>query len=461
MAQVSGDKDLRVLVIDDEPAICQVLADAIHRGGYEVDYVNDGEEALQLLAGGSYDIALSDIKMPGIDGIELVRRAHASGAQTVFLMMTAYASVATAIEAMRAGAYDYMIKPLRNDDVLRRLDQITDIIQLRDENRTLRDIVFAADEGFCTFASEPMQKIDRLLLKVAPSDSTVLITGESGTGKGVIARAIHNHSRRRNALFLPVNCGAIPENLLESELFGHVKGAFTGADRVKRGLFTEADGGTIFLDEIGELPLAMQVKLLHVLEDMEVRPVGGEKARKVDVRVVAATNRDLEAAVENGSFRQDLYFRLNVVHLHVPPLRERRSDVAQLLRYFLQRHAHQLGRAASYTLEPMAEQLLLQHDWPGNVRELENAIERAHILADDERIGVADLPPQLARGTVTAEAAEAGDAASLRDRVRAFEIGVIMDAIDEADGDRRVAARRLGIGLSTLYRKLEEHGANP
>jgi len=461
VAQVSGDKDLRVLVIDDEPAICQVLADAIHRGGYEVDYVNDGEEALQRLAGGSYDIALSDIKMPGIDGIELVRRSHASGAQTVFLMMTAYASVATAIEAMRAGAYDYMIKPLRNDDVLRRLDQIGDIIQLRDENRTLRDIVFAADEGFCTFESEPMQKIDRLLLKVAPSDSTVLITGESGTGKGVIARAIHNHSRRRNALVLPVNCGATPENLLESELFGHVKGAFTGADRVKRGLFLEADGGTIFLDEIGELPLAMQVKLLHVLEDMEVRPVGGEKARKVDVRVVAATNRDLEAAVENGSFRQDLYFRLNVVHLHVPPLRERRSDVVQLLRYFLQRHAHQLGRAASYTLEPMAEQLLLQHDWPGNVRELENAIERAHILADDERIGVADLPPQLARGNAAGGLADAGEAASLRDRVRAFEIGVIMDAIDEADGDRRVAARRLGIGLSTLYRKLEEHGANP
>jgi two-component system response regulator AtoC len=441
-----------------------VLADAIRRGGFDVDYANDGEHALDRLRGGDFDIALCDIKLPGIDGIEMVRQARDSGVDTTFLMMTAYASVATAIEAMRAGAYDYMIKPLRNEDVLRRLEQIADVISLRDENRTLRDIVFGAEEGFCAFASEPMQKLDRLVLKVAPSESTVLITGESGTGKGVIARAIHKHSKRRNALFLPVNCGAIPENLLESELFGHVKGAFTGADRVKRGLFVEADGGTIFLDEIGELPLAMQVKLLHVLEDMEVRAVGSEKSRKVDVRVIAATNRDLTADVESGAFRQDLYFRLNVVHLHIPPLRERQGDIAQLIRHFLQRHAEQLDHGRPFVLDAMAEQLLLHHDWPGNVRELENVIERAHILADDERIGVADLPPHLARGGsevgVTSAGAQLEDQ-SLRDRVRAFEIGVIKDAIDEADGDRKVAARRLGIGLSTLYRKLEEEIANP
>jgi two-component system response regulator AtoC len=455
---------LRVLVIDDEAAICQVLADAIRRGGFDVDYVNDGEHALETLRGGDFDIALCDIKMPGIDGIEMVRQARDAGVDTTFLMMTAYASVSTAIEAMRAGAYDYMIKPLRNEDVLRRLEQIADVISLRDENRTLRDIVFGDDEGFCSFQSEPMQKIDRLILKVAPSESTVLITGESGTGKGVVARAIHNHSKRRNALFLPVNCGAIPENLLESELFGHVKGAFTGADRVKKGLFVEADRGTMFLDEIGELPLAMQVKLLHVLEDMEVRAVGSEKSRKVDVRVIAATNRDLTADVESGAFRQDLYFRLNVVQLHIPPLRERQGDTAQLIRHFLQRHAEQFGLEQPYALDAMAEQLLLRHEWPGNVRELENVIERAHILADDERIGVADLPPLLAQGGAgTAAPAATSDHSeqSLRDRVRAFEIGVIMDAIDEADGDRKVAARRLGIGLSTLYRKLEEEVANP
>ena len=461
---MSGDKGLRVLVIDDEAAICQVLADAIRRGGFDVDYVNDGEHALETLRGGDFDIALCDIKMPGIDGIEMVRQARDAGVDTTFLMMTAYASVSTAIEAMRAGAYDYMIKPLRNEDVLRRLEQIADVISLRDENRTLRDIVFGDDEGFCSFQSEPMQKIDRLILKVAPSESTVLITGESGTGKGVVARAIHNHSKRRNALFLPVNCGAIPENLLESELFGHVKGAFTGADRVKKGLFVEADRGTMFLDEIGELPLAMQVKLLHVLEDMEVRAVGSEKSRKVDVRVIAATNRDLTADVESGAFRQDLYFRLNVVQLHIPPLRERQGDTAQLIRHFLQRHAEQFGLEQPYALDAMAEQLLLRHEWPGNVRELENVIERAHILADDERIGVADLPPLLAQGGAgTAAPAATSDHSeqSLRDRVRAFEIGVIMDAIDEADGDRKVAARRLGIGLSTLYRKLEEEIANP
>ena len=461
---MSGDKGLHVLVIDDEAAICQVLADAIRRGGFDVDYVNDGEQALETLRGGDFDIALCDIKMPGIDGIEMVRQARDSGVDTTFLMMTAYASVSTAIEAMRAGAYDYMIKPLRNEDVLRRLDQIADVISLRDENRTLRDIVFGDDEGFCAFESEPMRKIDRLVLKVAPSESTVLITGESGTGKGVIARAVHNHSKRRNALFLPVNCGAIPENLLESELFGHVKGAFTGAERAKKGLFLEADRGTLFLDEIGELPLAMQVKLLHVLEDMEVRAVGSEKSRKVDVRVIAATNRDLAADVESGAFRQDLYFRLNVVHLHIPPLRERQGDIAQLIRHFLHRHADQFGQGQPYVLDAMAEQLLLRHAWPGNVRELENVIERAHILADDEHIGVADLPPQLARGDGVQElqaSAAAYAEQSLRDRVRAFEVGVIQEAIDEADGDRKVAARRLGIGLSTLYRKLEEEVANP
>ncbi len=460
---MSGEIGLRVLVIDDEEAICQVLADAIRRGGFEVDYVNDGEHALEALRGDDYDIALCDIKMPGIDGIEMVRRARESGIGTTFLMMTAYASVATAIEAMRAGAYDYMIKPLRNEDVLRRLGQIGDVISLRDENRTLRDIVFAADEGFCTFDSEAMQKIDRLVLKVAPSESTVLITGESGTGKGVIARAIHNHSKRRNALFLPVNCGAIPDNLLESELFGHVKGAFTGADRTKKGLLVEADHGTLFLDEIGELPLAMQVKLLHVLEDMEVRAVGSEKSRKVDVRVIAATNRDLTADVESGAFRQDLYFRLNVVHLHIPPLRERRGDVAQLIGHFLQRHADQFGQGRPFALDPLAEKLLLQHDWPGNVREIENVIERAHILADEERITVADLPPHLAseHSHEVKVAKPEATSQSLRERVRAFEFGVIMEAIEAADGDRKVAARRLGIGLSTLYRKLEEEGANP
>ncbi|NCF11004.1 MAG: response regulator [Gammaproteobacteria bacterium] len=461
---MSGDKGLRVLVIDDEAAICQVLADAIRRGGFDVDYVNDGEQALETLRGGDFDIALCDIKMPGIDGIEMVRQARDSGIDTTFLMMTAYASVSTAIEAMRAGAYDYMIKPLRNEDVLRRLDQIADIISLRDENRTLRDIVFGDDEGFCAFESEPMRKIDRLVLRVAPSESSVLITGESGTGKGVIARAVHNHSKRRNALFLPVNCGAIPENLLESELFGHVKGAFTGAERAKKGLFVEADRGTLFLDEIGELPLAMQVKLLHILEDMEVRAVGSEKSRKVDVRVIAATNRDLAADVESGAFRQDLYFRLNVVHLHIPPLRERQGDIAQLIRHFLRRHADQFGQGEPYVLDAMAEQLLLNHAWPGNVRELENVIERAHILADDEHIGVADLPPHLARGDSMEGAPKAALQdldQSLRDRVRAFEVGVIQEAIDEADGDRKVAARRLGIGLSTLYRKLEEEIANP
>jgi len=445
---------LNVLVIDDEPAIRQILADAIGRAGFSVENTGDGEAALKRLAEGDIDIALCDLKMPGLDGIELVNRARQAGSETTFLMMTAYASVSPAIDAMRAGAYDYMIKPLRNEDVLRRIEQIANVISLRQENKTLRDIVLGSGESLCHFDSVAMSRIDRLVSKVAPTDSTVLITGESGTGKGVIARAVHNLSPRRTALFLPINCGAIPETLLESEFFGHAKGAFTGAERTKKGLFVEADKGTLFLDEIGDLPLAMQVKLLHVIEDQEIRAVGSERSVKVDVRVIAATNRDLAAEVERGTFRQDLFFRLNVVHVEIPPLRERREDIQRLLRYFMARHAHEMGRDTAYMLDPLAEQILLQHDWPGNVRELENIIERAHILADEDRIGVADLPPQLARDRAEGDIVDAS--ASLRDQVRTFETNVILNAIDEADGDRRIAAQRLGIGLSTLYRKLEE-----
>lgn len=449
-------KALRILIVDDEAAICQVIASAVQRAGYDVDYVHSGERALELLANGDIDIALTDVRMPGIDGIELVRRARESGIETVFLIMTAYASVSTAIDAMRAGAYDYMIKPMRNDNVLRRIEQIANMISLRDENRALRGIVLGSGDQTCEFESAGMHQIERLVTKVAPTDSTVLITGESGTGKGVVARRVHNLSPRHDGVFLPINCGAIPENLLESELFGHVKGAFTGADQAKKGLFVEADNGTVFLDEIGELPLGMQVKLLHVLEDRNIRAVGSERSRKVDVRIVAATNCDLEARVEAGTFRQDLFFRLNVVRIHIPPLRERREDIRILLEFFLNQHAVKGGFDVPYHLDPLAEQTLLGYDWPGNVREIENVIERAHILAEDGIIGLGDLPPHLTRAE-TANDAD-GNSETLREQVRNFEINVIVEAIKTADGDRREAAKNLGIGLSTLYRKMEEGG---
>lgn len=448
----------QILVVDDETAIRQVMASYIKRAGYMVDLAGSGEEALEKLSGGDFDIAICDIKMSGISGIEMVKKARAANIETTFLMMTAHASVNTAIDAMKAGAYDYMIKPMREEDVLRRLAQIDTIIGMRNENRALRSIVLGEQERHCTLKSAAHEQVKRLIDKVAPTDNTVLITGESGTGKGVVAKEIHRHSRRAEAPFIPVNCGAIPENLIESELFGHVKGAFTGAVKAKKGLFLEANSGTIFLDEIGELPLHLQVKLLHVLEEKAVRPVGSEQTRSVDIRIITATNRDLADMIENGMFREDLYFRINVFNVHIAPLRERREDVATLTEFFMGREAKKLLKTTKFTLDQDAEEIIMNHDWPGNVRELENVISRATTLADGDQIIVADLPPQITKVGQFPGAAVIPEftGKSLKDQVKAFEINVISRAISQASGDRRLAAHQLGIGLSSLYRKLEE-----
>jgi two-component system response regulator AtoC len=454
-------KSLEVLVVDDEPAIRQILAAHLGKSGYSVCQAANGTEALERLSKGDVDVAISDIKMPDFTGIELVRRARAAGIETSFIMMTAYASVDTAIEAIKAGASDYMIKPVRNEEVLHRLMKVRDMRRLSSENRVLRNLVMGAREDRFVFESPAMKQLDRLIAKVAPTDSTVLVTGESGTGKGVIARQIHQQSQRADGPFIPVNCGAIPENLMESELFGHIKGSFTGADKARKGLFLEADKGTIFLDEIGELPLALQVKLLHVIEEKTVRPVGGEQARRADVRIVAATNRDLSQMVAEGRFREDLYFRLSVFHLHAPPLRERRQDIPGLVRFLMQKGAKRLGNVGGISIEPDVEEIFSAYDWPGNVREMENVVDRALILADEGRITREDLPPQVQRsapaGKSSATVPGSGD--SLREQVRRFEASVINKAIADAGGDRRTAAQKLGIGLSSLYRKLEEFEA--
>jgi two-component system, NtrC family, response regulator AtoC len=454
-------KSLEVLVVDDEPAIRQILAAHLSKSGCSVCQAANGTEAFERLAKGDIDVAISDIKMPDFTGIELVRRARAAGIETNFIMMTAYASVDTAIDAIKAGASDYMIKPVRNEEVLHRLMKVRDMRRLSSENRVLRNLVLGSREELFGFASSAMKELERLIAKVAPTDSTVLVTGESGTGKGVIARQIHQHSQRADGPFIPVNCGAIPENLMESELFGHMKGSFTGADKTRKGLFLEADKGTIFLDEIGELPLALQVKLLHVIEEKTVRPVGGEQAKRADVRIIAATNRDLSQMVAEGRFREDLYFRLSVFHVHAPPLRERRQDIPGLVRFLLQRGSKRLNNGAEIALDADVEEILGAYDWPGNVREMENVVDRALILADEGRITRADLPPQIARiapaGKNGGSAQESGD--SLREQVRRFESAVISKAISDAGGDRRVAAQKLGIGLSSLYRKLEEYEA--
>ncbi|MDO8303746.1 MAG: sigma-54 dependent transcriptional regulator [Sedimentisphaerales bacterium] len=458
-------KSLEVMVIDDEPAIRQILTAYLVKAGYHVFQAPNGLQALERLAKGDIDVALCDIKMPDISGIELVRKARAIGLDTNFIMMTAFASVDTAIEAIQAGASDYMIKPVHNEEVLHRIKKIGDLRGLRAENTVLRSLVLGKKEDQFVFASPAMRDLERLMAKVAPTDSTVLVTGESGTGKGVIARQIHQQSTRANEAFIPVNCGAIPENLMESELFGHTKGAFTGADKARKGLFLEADKGTIFLDEIGELPLQLQVKLLHVIEEKSVRAVGSEQLRRADVRIVAATNRDLVQMVADGKFREDLYFRLSVFHINAPPLRERRQDIPDLLRFLLRRGAQRLspsiGKREKISIDTDVEELLTKYDWPGNVRELENVIDRALILAEEGHITIADLPPQIFKYAATDTSGSTAYIADspLRDQVRHFESSVIYRAIREVQGDRRVAAQKLGIGLSSLYRKIEEFEA--
>ncbi len=456
---MNGMRELHVLVVDDEPAIRQVLSSALTKAGYPVDSAGSAAEALAKLDKTAFDVVLCDVFMPITDGIELIKLARARGHSATFIMVTAFASVDSAIDAIKAGAWDYITKPVHNEEILRRLEQIDAVRGLREENRTLRRMVMGGDDAAFAFASPAMQTVERLLTRVAPTDSTVLMSGESGTGKGVAARRLHELSARRDGPFVSVNCGAIPETLIESELFGHTKGAFTSADRARKGLFAQADRGTIFLDEIGELPLSMQTKLLHVLEAKEVRAIGGEATRKIDVRIVAATNRDLPAMVRDGRFREDLFFRLSMFQIPMPPLRERRSDLPALIKHLLARRVQSPG-APRLEIDAEAEDLLVAFDWPGNVRQLENVLHRAAILADGGRIRVLDLPPEVARvanGHALPDGAGQGSAeGSLRERVRRFEISLIRRAIDDAAGDRRGAAQRLGIGLSSLYRKLEE-----
>jgi len=447
-----------VLVIDDELALREILGATVAKAGYSVDLAASVREAAKKLATGEVDVALCDIKLPDGNGIDLVRDSLASGIDTAFIMVTAYGSMETAVEALRAGASDYIVKPVRNEELMHRLSQVAAVRGLREENRALRKVVSANMTGLHDWQSPQMQEVQRMAGRVAPTDSTVLITGESGTGKGVIARALHELSGRRDGAFVVVNCSAIPEHLLESEFFGHTKGAFTSADRARRGLFVQADRGTLFLDEIGELPLHMQTKLLHVIEDKIVRPVGSEQTRRVDARIVVATNRDLQEMAANGKFREDLYFRLSMFRIHVPPLRERRGDIRSLVQYLLGKARDAGGQPRRVVLDAGVEEALVGHAWPGNVRQVENVINRALILAEGDCISLGDIPTEIANGATPF--AQAGtriaESGYLRDQLRRVEAELLCSALRQADGDRKQAAQRLGIGLSSLYRKLEE-----
>ncbi len=448
---------MHILIIDDEPALRQILAARLTGAGHTVEESGSVMTARNLLARGDFDVALCDMRMPDGDGLTLLRETKQAGVDTTFVIITAFGSVETAVEALRAGAFDYVTKPVSGEEVLHRLSQIAALRGLREENRALRRAVSENARPPYRFASPSMLEVERLVAKVAPTDSTVLITGESGTGKTMIARSIHAQSARSTGPFVAVNCGAIPETLLEAEFFGHTKGAFTSADRARKGLFVQADRGTLFLDEVGELPLAMQTKLLHAIEEKEVRPLGSEQTRRVNVRLVAATNRDMQAMVREGRFREDLFFRLGVFHIHVPPLRERTGDLRGFIRHLLAAPSQSGGDGPRGTeIEPAAEQALLGYAWPGNARELENVLARAKIVADGDRITLADLPSAVANLSPAQRAVGDGAPGTLRAQLRRFESDVIVRALEDSDGDRRIAAQRLGIGLSSLYRKIEE-----
>jgi DNA-binding NtrC family response regulator len=444
----------RLLVVDDDTAMRALLASLFQQKGYPVEEAASADEALERAREHEFDAVLSDIKMPGKTGIEMVGELRKIRPDTPVVLMTAFGSIDSAVEAMRAGAFDYITKPFEPDAVLLTVERALERRALEEENRRLRRAVDqTASLGDLIGKSPAMREIFAMIKKVAAGRSSVLITGESGTGKEVVARTLHYHGSRADKPFIPINCTAIPEGLLESELFGHVRGAFTGAHTSKRGLFEKADGGTLFLDEIGDMGPGLQSKLLRVLQDREIRPVGGTQSVKVDVRIVAATNKDLEEAIADGSFREDLYYRLNVIPLHIPPLRERPEDVPALVDSFIQRHSDGKTR----TVSPEAMEQLCAQTWKGNARELENVLERALALCDDAELGVEDLP---LGGLDAAAGSDSSDdllrqAVARRMSLRDLEDVYIDRILDLTGGNKVQAARILGIDRKTLYRRAE------
>ena len=448
---------MKLLVVDDDPAVRQSLKLVLSDEGHEVAEARNGADALALAGAEPFDVILSDVRMGTMDGLAFLRAYQKTGGSALVIMMSAYGSEESAIAAMKEGAYDYIAKPFRADEVILVLRKAEEREGLRREVESLRSALDAAAAPPGIIAeSEAMRDALDVAARVAPHPTTVLITGPSGTGKEVVANEIHRRSPRAPRRFVAVNCAAIPEALLESELFGHVRGAFTGAIADRAGLFEQASGGTIFLDEIGDLPMALQAKLLRVLQDGEIRRVGDTKSHRVDARVIAATARDLEADARDGRFREDLFYRLNVVAIRLTPLARRPEDLRALVRHFLERHASRLGMPVP-ALDADALRALLDHPWPGNVRELSNAIERAVVLSQGARIRLLDLPGTVTTGIGAAKLADRANL-SLRQLAGAAQADAIRDALKRADGNRRRAAELLGVSVRTLFYKLKELG---
>ncbi len=448
----------RILVVDDESSLREMLAILLQREGYIVDQAADGMAAVEMIGEETYDLVVSDIQMPRMTGIDLLRKLRQDDNGVTVIMITAFSSTEEAVEAMKLGAYDYITKPFKNDEIRLIIKNALEREQLQKENRQLKRQLGQRYSFHSLIGhSAAMTRLISLLERIAPSQVNVLITGESGTGKELVAQALHLNSPRKDHPFVPINCGAIPENLLESELFGHEKGAFTGADKRKIGLFESADKGTLFLDEIGELPMGMQVKLLRVLQEREFRRVGGTENIPLDIRLVAATNQDLSGMIQTGTFREDLFYRLNVVSIELPPLRQRQDDIPLLINTFYQR----LTGRGEYRIEKKALEFLLNYDWPGNVRELENLVERCVVLGESDELTVECLPDQI-RNKNRSLCQGIGDLPdegfNLDDWLEEMERSILLQALEKADGVRTRAAELLGINFRSIRYRLGKLG---
>ena len=448
----------RVLVVDDDRRMCELLAAGLGRKGFDVETRQSAAEAFDLLALSEFEVVVTDLNMAGLNGLEFCQRVAASFPDVPVIVITAFGSLETAVAAIRVGAYDFITKPFEIDELLFALDRAVQHKRLRDEVRRLRREV-RGERGPSELigTSEAIARLKDMIERVADADASVLITGESGTGKELVARALHTRGRRSNGPFVAINCAAMPETLLESELFGHARGAFTDARAARTGLFVQANGGTLFLDEIGELPLGLQPKLLRALQERKVRPLGGDGEVPFDARVIAASNRDLATLVDDGRFREDLFFRINVIHLELPPLRARAGDVLPLAQEFVRRICARSGKAVT-GLSPQAAEKLLAYPWPGNVRELQNCIERAVTLARYDQVMVDDLAEKI-RAYHPSHVLVASDDPSELVPMDEVERRYVLRVMEAVGGNKTLAARVLGFDRKTLYRKLDRYGA--
>jgi DNA-binding NtrC family response regulator len=456
--QLEASNFLNLLIVDDERSIREACREVAQSLGFTTLVADSAEHAFRLLEAQTVDAVLLDLRLPGAGGLEVMHRLKERRPEVVVIVMTGYGTVQSAVQAMKNGAYDYVTKPFSVDELKLLLERVASHLKLKSENRLLREKV-KSKQGFGGIIGRApeMEKLYRIIAKAANSAHPVLILGESGTGKEMVARSIHYSGPFRDKPFIPVDCGSLVPTLIESELFGYVKGAFTGANQAKDGLMAIAEGGTIFLDEVGELPIDLQAKLLRAIQEKEIRPVGSTRRVPINIRILAATNRDLDQAVTQGAFRRDLYFRLNVLNLKIPPLRERRQDIPLLISHFLERMAREAGQEK--LLSDNALKAMLAYDWPGNVRELENCLERVHAFTSGPLVHTTDLPREVANLPVL-DSADLGGNGSEHGKIipiAELERRTILSAIEELNGDKLQAARLLGIGKTTLYRKLKDY----